>query len=79
MSKYKKVNESIIDTIITKVFKSVADNRRSKAIDDLAKKDPEFAKGLEGLRTAKKNMEKRLNTKAKRDAELQRILKQYDR
>ena len=48
-------------------------------IDDLAKKDPEFAKGLEGLRKAKKNMEKRLNTKAKRDAELQRILKQYDR
>ena len=79
MSKYKKVNESIIDTIITKVFKSVADNRRSKALDDLAKKDPEFAKGLEGLRKAKKNMEKRLNTKAKRDAALQRILKQYDR
>ena len=79
MSKYKKVNESIIDTIITKVFKSVADNRRSKAIDDLAKKDSEFAKGLEGLKKAKKNMEKRLNTKAKRDAALQRILKQYDR
>ena len=73
MSKYKKVNESIIDTIITKVFKSVADNRRSKALDDLAKKDPEFAKGMEGLKKMRQDLKKRLNTKAKRDAELQRI------
>jgi len=67
------------EKIITKVFKSVADHKRSKALDDLAKKDPEFAKGMEGLRKAKKNMDKRLNSKAKRDAELQRIIKQYSR
>ena len=62
MAKYKKVNEGIIDKFIEKVFTKIAKNQRSKAIDDLAKKDPEFAKGLEGLKQAKRNMEKRLNT-----------------
>ena len=75
MAKYKKVNEGIIDKFIEKVFTKIAKNQRSKAIDDLAKKDPEFAKGYEGLKQMYKDMNRELNTKAKRDAALRRILK----
>ena len=77
MSKYKKVNEGIIDNFIEKLFTNVGKKASSRALKDLSDKDPEFKKDYKTLQMLQKRMDKRLNTKAKRDAALKRAIKQY--
>jgi len=77
MSKYKKINEGIVDKFIEKLFTNVGKKASSTALKTLADKDPQFKKDYEVLQTLQKRMDKRLNPNAKKDAALQRAIKQY--
>jgi len=77
MPKYKFVSEGIVDKFIEKLFTNVGKKAHSKALKTLADKDPQFKKDYEVLQMLQKRMDKRLNTKAKKDAALQRAIKQY--
>tara|TARA_Y100001937_G_scaffold6694_1_gene8623 strand:+ start:172 stop:408 length:237 start_codon:yes stop_codon:yes gene_type:complete len=77
MPKYKKINEIIVESFIEKLFSKIGQKKTSKALDALAEKDPQLKKDLKVLSQIRDKMNKRLNTKAKRDAALDRIMKQY--
>ena len=62
---------------ISKLFTKVGEKQASAALKSLANKDPEFKKDYENLLALRNKMNKRLNTKAKRDAALKRAIKQY--
>ena len=65
MSKYKKVNEGIIDSFITKVFTSVGKGLESRVIKQLSKSDPELAKQFKDLQQTKKKIDNYLTKKEK--------------
>jgi len=65
MSKYKKVNEGIIDSFITKIFTSVGKGFESRTIKKLSKSDPELAKQFKDLQKTKKRLEKTLTKRQK--------------
>ena len=65
MSKYKKVNEGIIDNFITKIFTSVGKGLDSRAIKKLSKADPELAKQFKDLQKTKKRIDNYLTKKEK--------------
>ena len=65
MSKYKKVNEGIIDNFITKVFTSVGKGLESRAIKKLSKSDPELARQFKDLQKTKKRIDNYLTKKEK--------------
>ena len=77
MPNYKKVSKTIIEGFIEKLFSKVGKDIKSKTLDKLASKDPQLKSDLETLATLRKKMNKRLNTKAKKDAAFDRIMKQY--
>ena len=77
MPKYKEVNEIGIEGFIEKLFSKVGQAKSSKVLDKLSDQDPDIKKDLEILQKLRDKMNKELNTKAKRNAELQRIMKQY--
>tara|TARA_Y100000817_G_C16385774_1_gene336796 strand:+ start:53 stop:289 length:237 start_codon:yes stop_codon:yes gene_type:complete len=77
MPKYKEVNEIVIEGFIEKLFSKVGQAKSSKVLDKLSDQDPDIKKDLEVLQKLRDKMNKELNTKAKRNAELQRIMKQY--
>ena len=77
MPNYKKNNEIVVESFIEKLFSKIGQKKTSKALDALAAKDPELKKDLEVLSKMRDKVNKRLNTKAKRDAALDRIMKQY--
>ena len=77
MPKYKEVNEIVIEGFIEKLFSKVGQAKSSKVLDKLSDHDPDIKKDLEVLQKLRDKMNKELNTKAKRNAELQRIMKQY--
>jgi len=77
MPKYKEVNEIVIEGFIEKLFSKVGQAKSSKVLDKLSDQDPDIKKDLEILQKLRDKMNKELNTKAKRNAELQRIMKQY--
>ena len=65
MSKYKKVNEGIIDSFITKIFTSVGKGFESRTIKKLSKSDPELAKQFKDLQKTKKEIDNYLTKKEK--------------
>jgi hypothetical protein len=65
MSKYKKVNEGIIDSFITKVFTSVGKGLESRVIKKLSKSDPKLAKQFKDLQKTKKEIDNYLTKKEK--------------
>jgi len=65
MSKYKKVNEGIIDNFITKIFTSVGKGLESRVIKQLSKSDPELAKQFKDLQQTKKKIDNYLTKKEK--------------
>ena len=65
MSKYKKVNEGVIDRFITKVFTSVGKGLESRVIKQLSKSDPELARQFKDLQKTKKRLEKTLTKRQK--------------
>ena len=65
MSKYKKVNEGIIDNFITKVFTSVGKGLESRTMKKLSKSDPELAKQFKDLQKTKKEIDNYLTKKEK--------------
>ena len=77
MPKYKEVNEIVIEGFIEKLFSKVGQAKSSKDLDKLSDQDPDIKKDLEILQKLRDKMNKELNTKAKRNTELQRIMKQY--
>ena len=77
MPKYKEVNEIVIEGFIEKLFSKVGQAKSSKVLDKLSDQDPDIKKDLEILQKIRDKMNKELNTKAKRNTELQRIMKQY--
>ena len=77
MPKYKEVNEIVIEGFIEKLFFKVGQAKSSKVLDKLSDQDPDIKKDLEILQKLRDKMNKELNTKAKRNTELQRIMKQY--
>ena len=77
MPKYKEVNEIVIEGFIEKLFSKVGQAKSSKVLDKLSDQDPYIKKDLEILQKLRDKMNKELNTKAKRNTELQRIMKQY--
>ena len=58
-----KIKENYLDTFLGKVFNNIAKGIRSKAIDDMKKKDPEFKKahekGQKAIDDMRKMMKKR--------------------
>ena len=46
MSKYKKINEGIVDKFIEKLFTNVGKKASSTALKTLADKDPQFKKKI---------------------------------
>ena len=77
MPKYKEVNEIVIEGFIEKLFSKVGQAKSSKVLDKLSDQDPDIKKDLEILQKLRDKMNKELNKKAKRNTELQRIMKQY--
>ena len=77
MPKYKEVNEIVIEGFIEKLFSKVGQAKSSKVLDKLSDQDTDIKKDLEILQKLRDKMNKELNTKAKRNTELQRIMKQY--
>jgi hypothetical protein len=65
MSKYKKVNEGIIDSFITKIFTSVGKGFESRTIKKLSKSDPKLAKQFKDLQKTKKEIDNYLTKKEK--------------
>ena len=65
MSKYKKVNEGVIDNFITKIFTSVGKGLESRVIKQLSKSDPELARQFKDLQKTKKRLEKTLTKRQK--------------
>jgi len=70
MPKYKKVNESVIDKFLDKIFNSAAKKMQSSALKKLSKADPEFKKNYEDLLKARDKMEKNLKAKGLTSAEV---------
>lgn len=58
-----KIKENYLDTFVGKVFNYIAKNIRSKTIEDMKKKDPEFKKawekGEDAIDDMRKMMKKR--------------------
>lgn len=79
MAKYKKVNESVIDNFLERMFAYLAKDRKSQAIDALKKKDPAFAKAYAEIEKGKEKIRKRLKkmTRKEIDAEIDKIMKQH--
>ena len=69
MSKYKKVNEGIIDSFITKIFTSVGKGFESRTIKKLSKSDPKLAKQFKDLQKTKKEIDNYLTKKEKHNIE----------
>jgi hypothetical protein len=65
MSKYKKVNEGIIDSFITKIFTSVGKGLESRVIKKLSKSDPKLAKQFKDLQKTKQEIDNYLTKKEK--------------
>tara|TARA_Y100000310_G_scaffold59923_1_gene55314 strand:+ start:411 stop:689 length:279 start_codon:yes stop_codon:yes gene_type:complete len=66
MPKYKNVNEGVIDRFISAIFTRVGKGFESRAINKLRKTDPELAKQLKKLQDTKKEIEKNLSKKSKK-------------
>ena len=60
-----KSKQSIIEGFFDKVFATVAKKAHNKAIQNLAKKDPQFAKDYKVLQQLRDKMEKDMKKKAK--------------
>jgi predicted phage tail protein len=77
MAKYKKINESIVDNFLERMFAYLAKDRKSQAIDALKKKDPEFARAYAEIEKGKEKIRKRLKkmTRKEIDAEIAKIVK----
>tara|TARA_R100001377_G_scaffold50626_1_gene29486 strand:- start:947 stop:1186 length:240 start_codon:yes stop_codon:yes gene_type:complete len=61
MSKYKNVNEGLVDKFISALFDKVAKGLESKTINKLKKTDPKLAKQFQKLQDTKKEIEKMLS------------------
>ncbi len=66
MSKYKNVNEGIVDRFIDAVFNKVGKGLESATLNTLKKTDPKLAKDIESLQKTKKDIEKRLSKQSKK-------------
>ena len=60
-----KSKQSIIEGFFDRVFASVAKKAQDKAIQNLAKKDPQFAKDYKALQKIRDKIEKDMKKKAK--------------
>ena len=56
MSKYKQINEGILDAFINKLFLTVGKGLESAAIRKLSKSDPELAKQIKDLKQTRKDI-----------------------
>ena len=75
-----KINESIIDTIISKLFLSVGKSARKTAIKQIKKTDPDLARQIGDLEKTRREIEKTLTRKQKSQLarnELPDIVKKY--
>jgi len=66
MSKYKNVNEGMVDRFIDAVFNKVGKGLESATLNKLKKTDPKLAKDIESLQKTKKDIEKRLSKQSKK-------------
>ena len=65
MSKYKKVNEGVIDRFIGAIFTKVGKGLESRVIKKLSKSDPKLAKQFKDLQKTKKEIDNYLTKKEK--------------
>ena len=63
MSKYKKVNEDIVDNLIGGIFGAIGKRLRSGALKTLAKRDPEIGDKIKKLEKLRSDLDASLKSK----------------
>lgn len=71
----KKINEGVVEKILTKILTRMVSGVKSAEIEKLKKKDPEFAKSAQTMEKYIKKMEKNLKKKGKSEKEAWEDLK----